>query len=474
VGSNAKLPASRKLWKPSRSDGPFAPYSNEETMGSRTRALLLAATVIVAAGCSQAPQRQGPPPLAVTVAKANRQDIATLLTLDGQITPRQQSQLALQQSGTVLRVDVVQGQRVHAGDELAKLDDSTLRANLANAVAQISSGQAAYSKTNLLNGANTQQYQQAVAQDKNAVENATAQLNNAALVYKQNTQLFPQGFVSQTTLEQSRANNVAAQQTLASAKAKLQQDTAALSNIPAYSQTIVGAKATLDQARAQADLYRTEIAQTTLFAPYDGVITARMLDPGAYAAPNQPILTISQVDPVYVNVNVPDDDLAFVRARAHVKFSTSTNPNRLYDATVNSINATPTQGTLSYQAQIIMPNSDFSLRGGQLVSVTVRKEYHRNAIVVPRSAVFVGDRGSNVFTVVAGAAGAPPTAHAVPVQVGLQTDTLSEVISPEVRSGTQVIVTRPDALQDKSVLAVAPPQGAQGGSGSAQAGNSTK
>lgn len=444
-------------------------------MGSRTRALLLASALVATAGCSQAPQRQGPPPLAVNVAKADRQDIATLLTLDGQITPKQQSQLALQQSGTVLRVDVVQGQRVHAGDELAKLDDSTLRANLANAMAQISSSQAALAKTNLLNNANTQQYQQAVAQDKNAVENAIAQLNNASLVYKQNQTLFPQGFVSQTSLEASRANYVAAQQTLASAKAKLQQDTAALSNIPAYDQTIAAAKAALDQARAQAQLYRTEIAQTTLFAPYDGVITARLLDPGAYAAPNQPIVTISQVDPVYINVNVPDDDLAYVKVGSRVKFSTSTNPNRLYEGKIDSVNATPTQGTLSYQAQIVMPNPDFSLRGGQLVSVTVRKEYHHDAIIVPRSAVFVGDRGSNVFTVQPPAArGALPKAKAVAVQLGLQTDTLSEVISPEVQPGTTVIVTRPDALQNGSALAIAPPPGGPGSSGGSQAGNSTK
>ena len=82
-----------------------------------------------------------------------------------------------------------------------------------------------------------------------------------------------------------------------------------------------------------------------------------------------------------------------------------------------------------------------------LVTLTVQKERHPNAIVVPRTALFDSDRGSNVYTVVDG------KAKLVPVQVGLETDTLAEVHGA-VRPGTQVITTRPDALQDGSVVAV--------------------
>jgi multidrug efflux pump subunit AcrA (membrane-fusion protein) len=123
------------------------------------------------------------------------------------------------------------------------------------------------------------------------------------------------------------------------------------------------------------------------------------------------------------------------------------------------------------------------------VSVNVRKEFHPNAIVVPRTAVFQSESGSNVFTVsnlpnppagasggggaAKGGAGArgqagPPVrlmqAHVVPVEVGLQTDTLTEVRSPQIQAGTTVVTTRPDALQDKSVVAIsAPGNGAQRG-----------
>ncbi len=54
-------------------------------------------------------------------------------------------------------------------------------------------------------------------------------------------------------------------------------------------------------------------------------------------------------------------------------------------------------------------------------------------------------------------------AKVVPVQVGLETDTLAEVRSPLVQAGTTVITTRPDALQDKSIVAIGGPAGAARG-----------
>ena len=50
-------------------------------------------------------------------------------------------------------------------------------------------------------------------------------------------------------------------------------------------------------------------------------------------------------------------------------------------------------------------------------------------------------------------------ARMVPVQIGLQTDTLTEVRSAAIQPGTTVITTRPDALQDKSTVAISGPAG---------------
>jgi len=374
------------------------------------------------------------PALNVEVGHAQRQDIATFVTLDGQVAPLLESTLAFQQSGPITAVYVNEGDRVSAGQLLAKIDDSTLRAQLAQDEALVSQS-SARARSSQLNVPITQ------AQTSNASASAKAALDNARLTYNQNQQLFKQGYVSQSQLEQSRSQYVAAQQTYRSAVANEQ------------STQVQGASAQADvaavqSAQAQANTLRTQIGQTALYAPFDGTVTARLADPGAMANPAAPVLRISKIDTVWVNVNVPDEDLAFVRPGETVRFSSGSLAGKTFDGRVDSVNATPTQGTLSYRARIRQTNPGNLLRGGMLVNVTIQKERHPGAIVVPRSAVAETESGTNVFIVNG------DKAEQVPVTVGLQTDTMSEVRSPKIQPGTTVVTTRPDALQNGSTVAV--------------------
>lgn len=472
----------------------------------RTQRAISAAVIVLVAATACGPraaQRQGPPPLAVDVAQAQRHGIATYLTLDGQIAPLQDAVLSTQQSGTVAAVYVNEGEHVARGQVLARLDDSILQAQLAQQFAVVAGARARLGSSTLQGGITGPQAQSTVASARqqlaaahNNVSSAQAAYDNALLTFNSNQQLLSQGYVAQTAFEQTRSAYVAAQQGLNNAKEQERQAQVALraaqasgSNaMPIQNQAIAGDKATLDQALATIKLLQTQIAQTALNAPFDGVVTQRLVDPGAFASPNQPIARLSQIDTVYVNVNVPDTSLAFVQRATPVSFVTSSLPGRTFNGTVFDVNATPTTGTLSYRARIKMNNPGDQLRGGMLVAVTVRKAYHPNAVVVPRTAVFQNDAGTNVFTVVdlpappgggapAGAApagGRPPAAAGgaagggrgalrfaqaklVPVSVGLQTDTEAEVLSADIRPGTTVITTRPDALQDKSTVAIAVP-----------------
>jgi RND family efflux transporter MFP subunit len=447
---------------------------------------------VVAAGCGPhgGAAQQGPPPVAVEVAQAQRQDIGTSVDLDGQIAPLLNATLTTQQAGTVLAVDVNEGERVHAGEVLAKLDDSTFRAQLAQQQAIVVQSQAKLRSSTLQGQITPSQATSTVASARqqlqtarNSVQSAQAALSNETLIYNSNQKLYAQGFVAQTAYEQSHSDFVAAQQALNNANEQQRQAEAALraaqaqgvNAVPIQDQQIAQDRATLVSAQAAVKLLQTQIAQTSLNAPFDGIVTQRLLDPGAYASPNQPVIQLSQIDRVYVNVNVPDADLAYVHRGTVVSFSTSSIPGRTFSGSITDVNAVPTQGTLSYRARIIEPNADDVLRGGMLVAVSVRKEFHPGAVVVPLSAVAQTASGANVFTVVelpapkggAGPAGPPGGPHfaqakLVPVQLGVRTDVLAEVRSPEIRPGTTVIITRPDALQDKSLIAMSPPASASG------------
>jgi HlyD family secretion protein len=460
---------------------------------------LLAAAILVmaasACGRGGGAAQQAAPPLAVDTALAQRSDIATFVTLDGQIAPLQESTLSSQQSGNVTAVYVNEGQHVVRGQVVAKLDDATLRAQLAQQQATVqqmiaqlggSTLQAPVTAAQASNTVVTAQQQLAAAQ--NGVATAQAAYQSAYATYIADKQLLTNGYVAQTQYEQARSAYVQALQSLNTARETQRQAVVALTAArsqgtnaePIQQQTIAANRGSLAAAQAQVRLLQTEIAQTSIVSPFDGVVTQRLLDPGAYASPNAPVVRVSQIDTVYVNVNVPDDDLAFVHRATPVTFTTSSLENKTYAAKVMDVNATPTQGTLSYRARLRVANPNDLLRGGMLVAVTVRKEFHPSAIVVPRAAVFETESGANVFIVTSlappsGAAGAPPSAAAkgppvrlmqakvVPVQVGLQTDTQAEVRSPEIKPGTTVITTRPDALRDSSTVAIGGPAAAPHG-----------
>jgi HlyD family secretion protein len=511
------------------------------------RTLLAAAVLALAAtacgkGGGGGAARGGPPPLAVDVAQAQRQDIATYVTLDGQIAPVQESTLSSPQSGNVAAVYVNEGQHVGRGQIVAKLDDSTLRGQLAQQEAIVQQQSAQLGSSTLQGPVTAAQAsntvvtaQQQLAAARNATATAQAAYQSALSTYNADKQLLAQGYVAQTQFEQARAQYVQAQQAVNTARETERQAQTALhyaqtqgtNAVPIQNQQIAVNRGQLSAAQAQVRLLETQIAQTSITAPFNGVVTQRLLDPGAFASPNQPVVRVSQIDTVYVNVNVPDDDLPYVHSGTPVTFTTSSLGSQQFKAAVMDVNATPTQGTLSYRARIRVANPGDRLRGGMLVSVNVRKEFHPNAIVVPRTAVFQSDAGANVYTVAAlpspapgapgaggagagggaagggasagaggggqtgaagggrrgrggaggaggaagggpggaagGPGGGPPVrlmqAHQVPVQIGLQTDTLTEVRSADVQPGTTVITTRPDALQDKSTVAISAPAG---------------
>ena len=411
-------------------------------------AVVATIAAILLSGCGKGGgQQKGPMPLNVDVATAQRRDIATYISLDGQIAPLQQSTLAFQQSGTVRDIYVNVGDHVSSGQVLAKIDDSTLRAQLAQAEAQAS--QQSSTATGMQVGLPVQ-----MQQNQAAITTAQAALSNAKLVYDQDQQLFKQGYVSQAQLESARAAYVQAQNALQNAQIGIRNNTVSAQNVKAQ-------QAAAQAASANANTLRTQIAQTTLYAPYNGVITQRLMDPGAYASPQQGILAISRVDTVWVNINVPDEDLSYVRPGTGVRFTSSSLPGKTFTANISTVNAVPTTGTLSYLARIQMSNPGDLLRGGMLVTATITKEARNNAIVVPRTAVAQTENGNAVYVV-----GDDNKAKEVPVRLGIQTDTLSEVESPQVQSGTKVITTRPDALKDGSVVAIngaTPGNGQNGG-----------
>src|SRR6185312_884530 len=165
---------------------------------------VVAASLVLSA-CGKGGTPNGPQPLSVDAAQAQRQNIATHIVLDGQVAPLEQSTLAFQQSAPIVGIYVNIGDVVKKGTLLARIDPSTLSAQLQQAQAQAAQ-QGATAQGAVVGLPVQTQANQA------AVQSAKASLDNAKLVYQQNQQLYKQGYVSETQLENSRSQYVSAQQ----------------------------------------------------------------------------------------------------------------------------------------------------------------------------------------------------------------------------------------------------------------------
>jgi multidrug efflux pump subunit AcrA (membrane-fusion protein) len=445
-----------------------------------SRALSLA-TIALASCSSNAQKPKGPPPLSITTTQVRRETLATFVTLDGQVDPFLQANVATEQGGTILKIYANEGDRVSEGQTLAKIDDAPLRATLGEqqgargaADAKLSEAQTQLPITNTLYASALTQAQESVTQARERLIADRANVANTKATFSGDEQLVRQGYVAQTTFEQARASYVAARQTLVSDVAAVAQAEAGLAearrnllNTNLQQHVVEENRGSVEQAEGTVQLTQTQLGETVLTAPFSGVVTSRLLDPGAYASSNQAIYQLSQIDPTYVDFNLKDVDLAYVHEGTIVSFTTSAHPGRRYAGTVSTINAVPTTGTLLYRARIVMRNPDYSLRGGMLVAVKVTKEERRNVLVAPRDAVTQNNGNGEIFAVVpndaGGSAGSSPApapqpsgssapvmrAHRIVVKTGIQTDTYVEIVSPAVHDGLTIVATRPDQLQDK-------------------------
>ena len=319
-------------------------------------------------GCSHdstQAQTKGPPampPVPVDVTHVAVRDLANYALLDGQIAPSLSSALSLQQAGTILAVNVQEGDHVRRGEVLAQIDDRVLHAQLSQnqaAVTQAVAHLQSSSLTTPINGAQVNSglvaARQQLAEALNALKAAKGAFRSAQVVDVSNQRLLAQGYVAQTTYEQNHSTFVSAQQAVASAKATVLQDQAALlsaerniGQIGVQAQDVAANQGALEAARAQVQMLSTQIDQAVLRAPFDGVVTARLLDPGAYAGPNQPILQLAAVDPIFVNFDVPDDQLNLAQAGTPVSFSLGGGHSRAYTGHVSAVNA----GTGKWNASV--------------------------------------------------------------------------------------------------------------------------
>ena len=209
-----------------------------------------------------------------------------------------------------------------------------------------------------------------------------------------------------------------------------------------------GARNLMQQRAAMRDY-------TKVHAPYDGIITARFVDPGALiqvatssATTAIPLFTIMDLNTVRIYTNVPQDDSPWITpGKTNASVSVKELPGRAFIGVVTRSTLALDPSTRSLLVEIDLPNADHALRPGTFAEVTLGLREIPNALVLPPQAVTSGPKGRAVFIVEQG------KAKSVPVQTGITDGTWIEITSGLTGDENVVVVGKRRLLEGSPVQA---------------------
>ena len=207
-----------------------------------------------------------------------------------------------------------------------------------------------------------------------------------------------------------------------------------------------------DQLTSQVDVLRETVRNlnenTELHSPIDGIVTSRTFDAKNIFGGVQPILTVMQLSPVKVMINISEIHFPLVKTGMEVRVRLDVFPDRVFTGRINIIYPTVDRLSRTFSAEVTITNSDMALRPGMFARVELNFGTIEN-VVIPDLAV-IKQPGTNtryVYTI------ENDTAFRSEVQLGRLIGNNYEVISG-VEPGAQVVIAGQSRLLDKTAVRI--------------------
>jgi HlyD family secretion protein len=288
---------------------------------------------------------------------------ANILKLSGNLEAHQ-SLVSFKVTGRIVTLPVDEGMTVKAGDLLARLDNDDYRQQVAvdESTSRVRDRQLILG----LAGSRTQDIEAA----KQAILDARADLEQKKKDYARYQALYEQDEIPAQTRDQAATNVTRAQATYERAQ-------------QIYNELVEGTRkeelaverANVHQADQNLHLSRIRLAYTVLRAPFDGVILTRQAELGEVVVPGTPIVTVADLDHLWVRVYVPETDLGKVHWGQAVEVRTDTYPDKIYhgrisfisseaEFTPKSVQTEKERVTLVYRVKVDVENPNRELKPG--------------------------------------------------------------------------------------------------------------
>ncbi len=316
-------------------------------------------------------RRGGGGDVPVTVAVAVKKDVPVEVQVIGNVEAYSTISVKAQVSGQLMSVPFQEGDYVKKGQPLFEIDERPLQGAVNQAIAAVAQSTAllGQAKANL-------------ARDQAQARYADSQANRYA-------ELFKNGIISRDQSEQLRANADAAAQAVAADNASIES-----------------AKAAIDAGNTTVENARIQLSYTKIVSPINGRTGNLTVKLGNVVQANtMELVTINQVEPIYVTFSVPEAQLPSIKkymaertlqVRARPQ-DDATAPEETGNLTFVDNSVDVTTGTIKLKGTF--RNTDHKLWPGQFVRVVLRLTVQPNAVVVPNEAIQTGQNGSFIYVV---------------------------------------------------------------------------
>ena len=212
-------------------------------------------------------------------------------------------------------------------------------------------------------------------------------------------------------------------------------------------------KADAAQTAAAVRQLDARIQQKSIRAPFSGQLGIRRINLGQYLNAGDAIATLTQLDPLYVNFTLPQQDMPRLTSGAPVQVTVDAVPGRVFTARISAIEPRIDGETRNVAVQALLPNTDRLLKPGMYVTARLVLPATTDNIVLPLTAIQTSASGDSVVVVKGADAQGVGKAVAVPVITGRR---LGEevLVSQGIKPGDIVVMAGQNRLPPGAIVKI--------------------
>ncbi len=159
------------------------------------------------------------------------------------------------------------------------------------------------------------------------------------------------------------------------------------------------ADAQLKQTEADAAALRALLGKKIVRAPFDGRVGIRLVNLGQFVARGVPLMPLQRLDPMFVNLQVPQRQLPQVAVGQTVLVRIDAFPGRVFEGKVSAINPSVDAASRNVAIQATIGNPDEILRSGMFARAEIELPVGEPTVVLPATAISYASYGNSVFVI---------------------------------------------------------------------------